>query len=152
MSPEELYIQTQAALAVAGAPEWGAVEHGAERDRLAYYPAVGAEEEAFWALVVGDYDGGEIEGGDVNEECFAIESRTAAALIKAHLCTWLLDRGWQVQASMHKGRHRWRLVDCLSISDGGGDRLDDEYPYGDDELRVLGESVVAIAANTARPR
>jgi len=152
LSPEELHIQTQAALAVTGAPEWGAVEDDAERDQLAYYPVVGTEEEAFWALVVVDYEEGGLEEGDLNEECFAVETTTAEELIKAHLRNWLLNRGWQLQVSMHNRRHRWRLVDCLSISDGGGDRLDDEYPYGDEELRVLCESVVAIAANTARPR
>ena len=55
--------------------------------------------------------------------------------------SWLLGCGWQVQPTIHKQAQRWRLVDCLSIADGGGDRLDDDYPYGDDELSVLCESV-----------
>ena len=56
-------------------------------------------------------------------------------------------RGWQVQVTLRKQAQRWRLVDCLSIADGGGDRLDQDYPSGGDELAVLSESVVIVDAS-----
>ena len=65
----------------------------------------------------------------------------ARELIEYHLRAWLLHRGWQVPVTLRKQAQRWRLVDCLSIADGGGDRLDDDYPHGGDELSVLCESV-----------
>ena len=60
--------------------------------------------------------------------------------------SWLVGRGWQVQVTLRKQAERWRLVDCLSIADGGGDRLDHDYPAGVDELAVLSESVVVVDA------
>ncbi len=54
----------------------------------------------------------------------------------------------QVLVTILKQAQRERLVDCLSIADGGGDRLDDDYPYGDDELSVLCESVIVVVAST----
>ena len=71
----------------------------------------------------------------------------ACELIEAHLRNWLLDRSWQVQVIVQKNAQRWRLVDCLSIADGGGDRLDQDYPYGDDELQVLSDSVIVVASH-----
>ncbi len=69
----------------------------------------------------------------------------ARDLIVRHLSQWLLERGWQVQVTLVRDKRRWRLVDCLSIGDGGGDRLDEDYPNGEDELTVLCESVVVVA-------
>ena len=71
----------------------------------------------------------------------------AQELIESHLREWLLRGGWQVQVTIRKQGQRWRLVDCLSIADGGGDRLDDDYPCGDDELSVLCESVIVVVAS-----
>ena len=76
-----------------------------------------------------------------------IDCAMAAVLIKAHLSEWLLERAWQVQVTVRKGRREWRLVDCLSFADGGGDRLDDDYPRGDDEADVLCESVLVVVSS-----
>lgn len=70
-------------------------------------------------------------------------------LTKAHLRTWLLDRSWQTQVIVQKNAQRWRLADCLSIADGGGDRLDQDYPCGHDELEVLSESVTVVATSAS---
>ena len=72
----------------------------------------------------------------------------ARELIESHFRAWLLSRGWQVQVTIRKQAQRWRLVDCLSIADGGGDRLDDDYLFGDDELSVLCESVIVVVASS----
>ena len=72
----------------------------------------------------------------------------AQELIESHLRAWLLSRGWQVQVTIHKQAQRWRLVDGLSFADGGGDRLDDDYPFGDNELTVVCESVVVVVASS----
>jgi hypothetical protein len=81
---------------------------------------------------------------DLDDSILPIDTALAAELIKSHLRDWLADRGWQVQLEMFKNDRRWRLADCLSFTDGGGDRLDADYPAGDDELKVLCDSVVAV--------
>ena len=78
-----------------------------------------------------------------------IDTAMAYDLTKAHLRTWLLDRSWQTQVIVQKNAQRWRLADCLSIADGGGDRLDQDYPCGHDELEVLSESVTVVATSAS---
>ena len=93
--------------------------------------------------------GSEDEDGDGADECtMPIDSTLAAELIKSHLRNWLAERGWQVQFELLKGERRWRLADCLSFADGGGDRLDADYPMGEDELSVLCAAVVAVSSAT----
>lgn len=81
---------------------------------------------------------------DDDQELVAVGPDMAAELLRGFFRDWLAERGWQVQLSVHKGASTWKLVDCLSFAEGGGDRLDEDYPQGDNELDVLCESVVAI--------
>ena len=108
-----------------------------DRDALVFLADEAGESQADWALA---------PVGSDESDYVPIDAAMAEDLIKAHLRSWLLDRGWQVQVTIRKQSHGWRLVDCLSIADGGGDRLDRDYPFGDDELSVLCGSIVAIEA------
>ena len=80
-----------------------------------------------------------------DEDYLPIDSAMAHELIKSCFHNWLLERSWQIQVSVKNKTPRWRLVDCLSIADGGGDRIDGDYPYGHDELAVLCESVIVLS-------
>lgn len=85
----------------------------------------GAEEEADWVA-------------------WQVEVEVAMRIVADHLRRCLAATGWQVQLSIIGGTRRWRLADCLSFSDGGGDRLEGEYPFGADELTILCASILAV--------
>lgn len=138
MTATELFQASAAALATTGPPEWCSIDDSDKRDALIYLDEESAEEDPLWALAPSDQD---------QEDYLPIDTEMAHELIKSHIQNWLLERAWQVQVSMKNNTARWRLVDCLSIADGGGDRLDHDYPYGHDELAVLCESVAVLVAD-----
>lgn len=140
MNATELLERTQEARAITGAPEWDSIEVSGGQEVLAYLDAQAASGDPLWALVpVGQGD-----------EFSPLDVAVAEALIRAHWQAWLQERAWQVQLTVRKGKPSWRLVDCLAFSDGGGDRLDDDYPNGDDQLTILGQSVLTVT-NHYRP-
>ena len=132
MTATELFKSSSEALAITGPAEWDSPDASDQRDVLIYMDDEAAEDGPLWCLA---------PTGSDEADYLPMDTGMAQELIESHLRAWLLGRGWQVQATIHKQAQRWRLVDCLSIADGGGDRLDDDYPYGDDELSVLCESV-----------
>ncbi len=131
----ELFKISSDALAITGPPEWDSPDAPGVRDALVYIDDEAAEDSPLWCLA---------PTGSDDADYVPIDTAMAHALIKAHLRTWLLCRSWQVQVIVQKNAQHWRLADCLSIADGGGDRLDQDYPYGDDELTVLCESVAVV--------
>ena len=137
MTAPELFDVTCAALAVTGNPTWDSPDAGDERDALVYLTDDADDGGPLWALT---------PLGSEDADYVPIDTAMAQELIEAQLRSWLLDRGWQVQVTLRKQALRWRLVDCLSIVEGGGDRLDHDYPAGVDALAVLSESVVAVDA------
>ncbi len=110
------------------------------RDALVYLDDDADEDGPLWAL---------LPIASETSDYVPIDIAMACELIKVQLRTWLLDRSWQIQVIVQKNAQRWRLVDCLSIADGGGDRMDRDYPYGDDELAVLSESVSVVATSAS---
>lgn len=138
MTATELFQFSADALATTGRPEWCSMDDSDERDALIYLKDEASEDGPLWALAPTRVR---------DEDYLPIDTAMARELIKSHLQSWLLERGWQVQVSVKNNTARWRLVDCLSIADGGGDRLDHDYPYGHDELAVLCESVSVLAAD-----
>ena len=136
MTATELFKISSDALAITGPPEWDSPDAPGVRDALVYLDDDADEDGALWALLP-----------TVSETSDYVPIATAMAyeLTKAHLRTWLLDRSWQTQVIVQKNAQRWRLADCLSIADGGGDRLDQDYACGDDELEVLSKSVTVVA-------
>ncbi len=142
-----------AALAITGPPQWASAEHSGLFERLTFLDESAAGGDPVWALVPAESDAEQDDpevAGD--EDYLPIDTALARDLIRGHLQAWLLDGAWQVQPTMQKGQLRWRLVDCLAFADGGGDRLDDDYPYGDDELTVLCESVVTLVRQVPHVR
>ena len=131
-----MHRKTASALAITGLPDWDAPESPGLREVLRYLHNAPQAAGAHWHL-------DSPEGDD--DDALPLDTELAAALIQEHLRSWLADRGWQVQLTIRTGRQRWRLVDILSITDGGGDRLDEDYPHGEDELSILCESVVVVA-------
>ena len=142
MTATELFKSSSDALAITGPAEWDSPDAPGERDALVFYDDEAAEDGPLWFLA---------PTGSDDADYVPLDTPMAQELIQAHLRTWLLCRGWQVQVTIRKEAQRWRLVDCLSIADGGGDRLDDDYPYGDDELSVLCKAVIVVVASS-RPR
>jgi len=141
------------ALAITGAPRWPSAEQPGFDERLAFLDESATGGEPVWALVQVPSDAAFDEPGpSAIDDYLPVDPALARDLICASLRAWLLEGGWQVQVTMQKGSQRWRLVDGLSFADGGGDRLDDDYPYGDDELAVLCESVVTLAEHPPRVR
>ena len=138
MTATELFKISSDALAITGPPEWDSPDAPAERDALVYIDDDADEDGPLWAL---------LPGGSETSDYVPIDTVMAGELIKTHLGTWLLDRSWQIQVIVQRNAQRWRLADCLSITDGGGDRLDQDYPFGDDELAVLSESVTVVATS-----
>ncbi len=139
MTPAELFKSSFDALAITGPAEWDSPDAPDQRDALVYDDDESAEGGPVWCLA---------QTGSDDADYLPMDTAMAHRLIQAHLGTWLLRRGWQVQVTIRKEAQRWRLVDCLSIADGGGDRLDDDYPFGDDELSVLCESVIVVVASS----
>jgi hypothetical protein len=130
----ELQELTRVALEIIGLPEWESVTPTGAPEQLFFLP--GSETEPpLW--VVGR--------PDKPEESVIVAPGMAAALIGAHLRAWLSSGGWQVQLAHRGGRPRWRLADVLAPLDGGGDRLECDYPSGEDEVGVLCASVLAVA-------
>ena len=139
MTATELFKSSSGALAITGPAEWNSPDGPGPCDTLGYVDDEAAEDGPLWCLA---------PTGSDNDDYLPMDTVMAQELIESHLRAWLLRRGWQVQVTIRKEAQRWRLVDCLSIADGGGDRLDDDYPYGDDELSVLCESVVVVVASS----
>ncbi len=138
MTAAELFKSSSDALAITGPAEWDSPDAPGQRDALVYLDDEAAEDGPLWCLA---------PTGSDDADYLAMDTAVAQELIESHLRAWLLSRGWQVQVTILKQSQRWRLVDCLSIADGGGDRLDDDYPFGDDELSVLCESVLVVVAS-----
>lgn len=135
----ELFDACETALAIAGLPEFKSVESPDQSEMLRFLSPDNEDEEATWALV---------PAAGPLEDYVALDTGMARQLVEAHFRNWLLARGYQVQVHCRKAARRWKLADCLSVADGGGDRLDVDYPQGDDELSVLAASVIAV--NTLR--
>ncbi len=133
MTADELLEISQAALDITGMPTWDTPYSAGASEQLDYLDD--AEDAPLWALVP-------VDPGD--DAYTPIGTALAADIIKSHLRSWLLDRGWQVQVSIFRGQHNWRLADCLSVSDGGGDRLDADYPHAPDQLTTLCQSVLLL--------
>ena len=137
MTATELFKSSYDALAITGPVEWDSPDVRGQRDALVFLDDGAAEGGPHWCLA---------PTGSEDADYLPLDTAMAQELMTSHLRAWLLGRAWQVQVTIRKEKQRWRLVDCLSIGDGGGDRLDDDYPYGDDELTVLCESVVVVVA------
>ena len=140
MTATELFKISSDALAISGPPEYAPPDASGVRDALVYLDDDADEDGPLWAL---------LPTASETSDYVPIDTAMACELIKAHLRTWLLDRSWQTQVMVQRNAQRWRLADCLSIADGGGDRLDQYYPCGDDELAVLSESVAVVAASVS---
>ncbi len=139
MTATELFKISSDALAITGPAEWDSPDAPGQRDVLIYVDDEAAEDSPLWCLA---------PTGSDDDDYLPMDTAMAQELIVSHLGAWLLSRGWQVEVTIRKQAQRWRLVDCLSIADGGGDRLDDDYPFGDDELSVLCESVIVVVASS----
>ncbi len=142
MTATELFKSSYDALAITGPAEWDSPDAPGQRDVLVYDDDESAEDGPLWCLA---------PTGSDDADYLPMDTTMAREQIVSHLRAWLLSRGWQVQVTIRKQAQRRRLVDCLSIADGGGDRLDDDYPFDDDELSVLCESVIVVVAS-ARSR
>ena len=138
MTATELFKISRDALAIIGPPEWDCPDAPGVRDALTYIDDDADENGPLWTL---------LPTASEASDYVPIDTAMASELIKAHLRTWLLVRSWQTQVIVQKNAQRWRLADCLSIADGGGDRLDRDYPRGHDELAVLCESVAVVATS-----
>jgi hypothetical protein len=143
MEPEALYKRTQRACEIAGLPTWESPFVSGQRETLTYLPD--DPEGPTWAAVPA-------KSGWDDEDCDPVAMHVAEALIIEHLRTWLIRRQWQIQVHVRQDRQQWRLVDCLVVSEGGGDRLDVDYPNGRDELTVMCESVEAVACGDIKYR
>jgi len=142
MTATELLNRSSDALAITGPAEWESPDSPGQRDALVYVDDETAEDGPLWCLAPTGLD---------DDDYLELDTAMAEELIVSHLRAWLLPRGWQVQVTIRKQTKRWRLVDCLSIADGGGDRLDDDYPFGDEELSVLCKSVIVVVASLTIP-
>jgi len=140
MTAAEMHAQVQAALAITGAPAFPSPVEAGRTERLVYLDEAAGENPPTWGLEPIGYD---------DAEYAPVATEAAGAMIRDHLRGALAEAGWQVQVHVRDGRPTWRLVDVLSVLDGGGDRIDARYPFGPDELVVLCESVVAIAGDAS---
>ena len=143
MEPNVLYERTQRACEIAGLPKWESPFVSGQRETLTYLPD--DPDGPTWAGVPAEPDWDD-------EDCDPVAAHVAEALITEHLRIWLLRRQWQVQVNVRQDKQLWRLADCLSVSEGGGDRLDVDYPNGPDELTVMCESVEAVARGDIKYR
>ncbi len=135
MDATALFEATETALAITNLPEFRSVDEPSQTEVLRFLPTSDDNDEACWAL---------LPPAGSDDEYVAVDTEMALQLLRSHFHDWLLTRGWQVQAHCYANRRRWTLVDCLSVADGGGDRLDVDYPYGEYELTVLADSVIAV--------
>jgi len=133
-------------LELTGQPEWPSPDVPQEHDHLIFLDAVDDGQSPIWAIA----PFGPSEDGF--DEYLPVSVPLAIELIRARLDSWLLERGWQVQPSLRRGKVEWRLADCLWFGDGGGDRLDADHPHGGDPLDVLCQSVIAVAEHSSSPR
>ena len=144
---EQLFELSQDALRVAGVPAFPAPDVDGMTDELMFLDSENADGEALWGFLtdVEHEEEEEIAEHDEDQCSFTpLDTAHAELLIRIHLHNWLAERGWQVQLAARKAKRQWRLVDCLSPADGGGDRFDGDYPQGEDELTVLCASVMAL--------
>lgn len=141
MTSQDLLSITGDALSITGPPEWDSPDASESRDALCHIDDAAGEGGPLWCLICSDAQ---------DTDYVPVDTAMAKDLLRVHFHRWLLERGWQVQATVRKDVQRWRLVDVLSLADGGGDRLDDDYPYGPDELTVLCESVVVTSGPAPR--
>jgi len=137
MTAKELFDTCASALAITEPATWQSPYSAGLRDTLIYIDDENDEDGPLWSLAANESE---------DPEYVLVDAEMARELIASHLRGWLLTRAWQVQVTLRKKEQQWRLVDCLSIADGGGDRLDDDYPFDDDELSVLCKSVHVIDA------
>ncbi len=135
LDPTVLFEKSETALAITELPQFNSADEPEQTEVLSFLPASDDGGDAAWALVPCDGPA---------DEYIALDTEMADELLRAHFREWLLARGWQAQVHCYADRRRWTLVDCLSAADGGGDRLDVDYPYGGDELTVLANSVLAV--------
>ena len=148
---KELFQHVEVALSIADIPCWSVPDEQDYADSLIYLDHDPETGESTWALVTHPADEPLTPPFDfLSEDIGPVDVGFAADLLSQHLRSWLAERGWQVQLSLHKGQATWRLADCLTFSAGGGDRLDDDYPIGPDELEILVRSVCVVAGKHRR--
>jgi hypothetical protein len=145
MAAVDLHELVGKALEITGPAEWCYGANGEDFDRLEWVPG-DDRENGTWVLCCPP-DGGDAGGLDD----IVLEEAVARDLLAAHFRRWLAERGWQVQMGLRRGKCFWRLADCLGIPDGGGDRLDADYPQGPDELAVLCEAVDVVTRAGRNP-
>jgi hypothetical protein len=131
----ELFNNSNEALVITGPVKWDSPDESGQCEVLHYEDEEDGEDAPFWCLTP----------PDSIDDCVPLDTAMAMELIASHLRNWLLNHGWQVQVSIRKDTQRWRLVDCFWFADGGGDRLDNDYPFGNEEFTVLYESVIVVA-------
>lgn len=132
-SARELKRLTDRARAAAGVPEWESLERPGTLEHLAFLEDT--EFGAVWAILTSDSDAGDY---------VPVNASLARRLLAEHFREWLASRGWQVQVTVRRAGTSWRLADCLAAAAGGGDRLDEDYPSGDDEFEVLCRAVETV--------
>jgi hypothetical protein len=147
LTPVVLYQLATPALDIAGTPLWPGSGDENQSEMLVWRGSCDKEEPG-WFLCPVDSDS--CEAPPASEDDLPLAADLAATLISDHLRRYLLVRGWQVQAHVRRSEPTWRLVDCLSPVDGGGDRLDADYPSGPEELDVICRSVVAVHTDIRR--
>jgi len=147
MAGGSLHHLVARALAITGPPEWHYTETGDDYDRLEWLEG-DDEDETGGAWVLSGPEGAREDDG---MDDVVLEEAVARDLLTSHFRRWLAGRGWQIQMGVRRGTCSWRLADCLGIREGGGDRLDADYPQGEDELAVLCESVVVVATQALPP-
>ncbi|GJQ26475.1 MAG: hypothetical protein HBSAPP02_15070 [Phycisphaerae bacterium] len=138
MTADKLHEITRAALQIVGSPVFTSPGDPDANEELIFLPAAHGHEPGRWVLASAEDEGAKDDAVDVDVEM-------AADLIRSHLRDYLATGGWQVHLAIRRGRATWRLADCVSPAEGGGDRLDDDYPGGEDELLVLCRSVEVIS-------
>jgi hypothetical protein len=136
MTADRLYEIAAAALKICGMPVFTSPDDAEVSEELGFEPGGHVTELGRWVLS---------PSADAGEDTVDVDVEMAADLIRSHVRDYLATGGWQVQLFVRQGRAAWRLADCVSPTEGGGDRLDDDYPSGDDELTVLCRSVELVS-------
>ncbi|QDV92126.1 hypothetical protein RAS2_32400 [Phycisphaerae bacterium RAS2] len=140
MTADKLHEIARAALQIVGSPVFTSPDDADANEELIFLPGAQGHESGRWALVSAEDDA-------AKDDAVGVDVEMAADLIRSHLRDYLATGGWQVQLAIRQGRAMWRLADCVSPTEGGGDRLDDDYPGGEDELLVLCRSVEVISSH-----